>query len=191
MRRRLAASVLLTALAATASAHADVSSWLAIGGGYSLEHDVAADRMHDAGLLSTSIGVGSSPRADWVVGGIFRTTTHFGLGTDLSIGPRVTTGGFSRGDWGLAFDLGVVGRFWNDGDFGRFPAQGVVTLGGPWGLGLALGGQLGDLGSSHLTRGAFMALEVDLLRLTVMRQGTTDAYWLNPSPAGGRNVEPE
>lgn len=196
MRRRLAPTLLSSALAlgvfaCGGQAHADVSSWLALGGGYALEHDVQNDATSDAGLFSASIGVGTTPRAHWVVGGIFRTSTYVGLGTDLSIGPRFATGGFARGDWGVAVDLGMVGRFWNRGDYGRFPVQGVVTLGGPWGLGLALGAQLGDVGSSKLARGGFVALEVDLLRLTVMRQGSTDAYWLNPSPAGGRGEDSE
>jgi hypothetical protein len=35
-------------------------------------------------------------------------------------------------------------------------------------------------------RGLVAVLEIDLLRLTVMRRGATDHYWENPSPAGGR-----
>jgi hypothetical protein len=32
-------------------------------------------------------------------------------------------------------------------------------------------------------------LEFDILRFTLMRQGSTDAWWKNPSPAGGKMPE--
>ncbi len=68
--------------------------------------------------MSFAVGVGSTPDASFVVGGIFRSTTYFNLGTDLSIGPRFASGGFARGDWGAALDVGVTGRYWRGGDYG-------------------------------------------------------------------------
>jgi len=177
----------LSLFAAEKPAHADVSSWLGVGSGLSLQRDGRAGSTETALPLSLSLGGGSSPRAGVVVGGLARSVTHFGLGTDLGLALRVASGGFARGDWGLAVDAGAVARWWNDGDFGRYPFQGVVTLGAPWGLGLALGGQLGTLDDAPSARGAFALLEIDLLRLTVMRQGSTDSIWFNPAPAGGRS----
>ncbi|MDB4996746.1 MAG: hypothetical protein JWM74_4178 [Myxococcaceae bacterium] len=168
-------------------ARADVSSWFAFGGGYGVARDGVASDTSRATTMSMSLGVGSSPRAKLVGGGLLRTVTFFSLGTDLSLGPRFCTGGFARGQWGLAVDAGVVGRFWNDGAYGRFPVQGIVTLGAPWGVQLGLGAQAFNLGSGPSAASGFAVLEIDLLRLTVMRQGATDSTWPNPSPAGGRD----
>jgi hypothetical protein len=33
-------------------------------------------------------------------------------------------------------------------------------------------------------------IEIDLLRLTVNRQGDTERYWYNPAPAGGHLRKP-
>jgi hypothetical protein len=59
-------------------------------------------------------------------------------------------------------------------------------LGAPWGVQLAAGGQLWSLDGGNAAQGVFVALEVDLLRLTIMRQGTGEQWWPNPNPAGGR-----
>jgi hypothetical protein len=125
----------------------------------------------------------------FVVGGVFRSTTHFTLGTDIGVAGRVATGGFARGDWGLALDAGVGARFWKDGDYGRYPIQLVLTGGGPWGLQLGIGADVSNLGGNPPARGGFAVLEIDLLRLTVMRQGSTELWWKNPAPAGGHMKE--
>jgi len=183
-------SILAAAFAFAASegtARADVTSWFAAGGGFGFQRNGAASSNDTAGALTFSLGVGSSSNANVVVGGLVRSVTYFGLGTDLSVGPRVTTGGFSRGEWGLAFDAGIVARLWKDGDHGRTPLQAAVTLGMPWGPQLAVGAQFLSLAGNTSTFGAFAVFEIDLLRLTVMRKGATDAFWFNPSPAGGRD----
>ncbi|MBK6694206.1 MAG: hypothetical protein IPG50_18665 [Myxococcales bacterium] len=167
-------------------ARADVTSWLGVGSGVALQHSEKTGADETVAPLSLSVGVGSSPRAAVVVGGLLRTVTYFSLGTDLGLALRATTGGFARGQFGVAVDAGMVGRWWNGGDFGRYPFQGVVTLGAPWGLGLALGAQVGTLDDAAAARGGFAMLEIDFLRLTVMRQGPTDRVWFNPAPAGGR-----
>jgi hypothetical protein len=64
----------------------------------------------------------------------------------------------------------------------------VLTLGAPWGVQLAAGGQLWSLDGGNAAQGLFAALELDLLRLTVMRQGPGDRWWPNPNPAGGKLV---
>jgi hypothetical protein len=182
----LGASFAALALFAPAIARADVTSWLALGGGYAVERSDPAARSDRAVTLSYSLGVGSSPRANWVFGGILRGTSLLSLGTDLGLAARVATGGFARGQWGAALDAGIVGRWWRHGDYGDYPFRFVLTGGAPWGLQLAVGADVASMSGGTPARGVFAVLEIDLLRFTVMRQGATDAWWRNPSPAGGR-----
>lgn len=186
MRRCLATAFAISLLTAPALARADVTSWLAVGGGYSLQASERRDETSSGGTFNASIGVGSSPHTALIVGGLFRTTTHFGLGTDLGLAARFATRGFVQGDFGFALDTGVVGRFWDRGDYGRWPVQVVATVGVPFGFQLAAGAQFWSVsGGEPFARGGFLALELDLLRLTVMRRGATTSLWPNPSPAGG------
>jgi hypothetical protein len=186
---RLVGAITIGAMASSpAIARADVSSWLAVGGGY------ANQRNHDSGsrdaapAFTLSLGVGSSPLSALVLGLLFRDTTMFGLGTDLGAALRLSTGGFARGTWGVALDAGALWRSWGGGSHGEWPLQGVLTAGAPWGLQLAVGGQLWSLGGGTQAQGIFAALELDLLRLTVMRQGSGEQWWPNPNPAGGKLV---
>lgn len=168
-------------------AHADVSSWFTGGGGYGLQRSETTGNYDRATALSFSIGVGSTPVKSVVVGGLLRTTTFFTLGTDLDLSARIATGSFARGQWGLALDLGPGWRSWGAGaDHGRFPLHAMIVGGGPWGMQLGVGGDFWNIGGEPYARGAVAILEIDLLRLTVMRQGATDRWWENPSPAGGR-----
>jgi hypothetical protein len=160
---------------------------MAVGGGtgWQLNQD-ANPKQHDfAGALTYSIGVGSSPLSSFVLGGLVRGQTFFGLGTDVGLAVRLATGGFARGDWGLALDAGVSWRPWGNGDFGQWPIQPVLTLGAPWGFQLALGGEFWNVSGGTPAQGFYAALEIDLLRLTVTRQGATERWWPNPAPAGG------
>jgi hypothetical protein len=114
----------------------------------------------------------------------------FGLGTDVGAAVRLAMGAFARGGWGLALDLGAAYRPWRGGDYGDAPLQGVLTLGAPWGFQLAVGTQLFSLDTNGNAQGAFAAIELDLLRLSVMRQGgQTEQWWPNPNPAGGREKQ--
>jgi hypothetical protein len=171
----------------TTAARADVTSWLALGGGYGLARNGVASSVDGAGAFSASIGVGTSPHSSLVFGGMFRSMTFVGLGTDISLGARMATGGFARGDWGFAIDLGLGYRYWRGGDYGQFPVQPIVTLGAPWGVQLAVGANVFDIAGGTQAVGGFAVLEIDLLRLTLMRQGSTDSAWRNPLPAGGRS----
>jgi hypothetical protein len=108
-----------------------------------------------------------------------------GLGTDLGVALRVATGGFARGDWGLALDAGALWRPWRGGSYGEWPLQAVLTGGCPWGVQLAAGAELWSVAGGTPAQGFFGAIELDLLRLTLMRQGSTERWWPNPSPAGG------
>jgi hypothetical protein len=167
-------------------AHADVSSWMAVGAGYALERNRVVGENDFATTLTYSLGVGTSPLRPLVLGGLVRGTTFIDLGTDLGVAVRASTGGFARGDWGLAIEAGASWRPWRQSSYGAWPLQGVVTVGAPWGFQLAAGVELGTLTNELSAEGGFVALEIDLLRLTVMRQGATEKWWPNPDPVGGR-----
>lgn len=168
-------------------AKADVSSWLTGGGGYGFQQRDGASSYDRATALSFSMGVGSTPLAPVVVGGLVRTTTFFSLGTDLDLSARIAMGSFARGQWGLALDLGPGWRSWGKGaSYGRFPLHAMIVAGGPWGMQVGVGANFWNIGGDPYAMGAVAILEIDLLRLTVMRQGATDRWWENPSPAGGR-----
>jgi hypothetical protein len=169
-------------------ARADVSSWLAVGGGYAAEvnRDTAARDFEPT--LTYSMGVGTSPLSRLVLGGVLRGTTMFGFGTDLGLAVRAATGGFARGNWGAALDAGVLWRSWGGSSYGDWPLQGVLTIGSPWGFQLAVGAQVWSVSGGVQAQGLFAALEIDLLRLTVMRQGPSERWWPNPAPAGGHEA---
>jgi hypothetical protein len=174
-------------LPASSEARADVSSWFTAGGGYGAQHGAERDAYDRAGAMSFSIGVGTTPLGSVVVGGLLRTTTYFTLGTDVALSARFATGGFARGQWGLAVDAGPGWRSWKLAtNYGHFPLHAMVMGGAPWGLQLGVGADFFNLGSGPAARGAVALLEIDFLRLTVMRQGATDKWWENPAPAGGR-----
>jgi len=173
----------LTFLAA--DARADVSSWLSVGGGAAAQLAQGATTRDVAGTFTYSVGVGSSPRAPFVLGVLYRGVTMVGLGTDVGAAVRLATGSFARGNWGLALDAGVAWRAWGSGSYGDSPLQGVLTFGSPWGLQLAVGAEVWSLDNGVSAQGFFAALEIDLLRLTVMRQGSSERWWPNPNPAGG------
>jgi len=172
-------------LLAPADSHADVSSWLAVGGGGALQRNRDTATRDFVPALTYSVGVGSTPVAPFVLGGLARGTTMIGLGTDLGVALRGATGGFVRGSWGLALDAGAVWRPWRSGSYGMWPLQAVLTGGSPWGLQLALGAEVSSVANRTPAQGVFAAIELDLLRFTVMRQGSTERWWPNPNPAGG------
>jgi len=176
----------LVTLACTArDARADVSSWMAIGGGATSQLNHESSTRDQAGSFTYSIGVGSSPMKALVLGGLLRANIFFGLGSDLGLSARASTGGFARGDWGVALDAGVLWRPWRSGDYGEWPLQAVLTGGTPWGLQLAIGAEVSSVSGGTPAQGVFAALEIDLLRLTVTRQGSSEHWWPNPAPAGG------
>jgi hypothetical protein len=167
-------------------ARADVSSWLALGGGVTTQLAQGAPSRDWAPAFTYSVGAGSSPLAPFVAGVLFRGTTMFTLGTDLGAAVRFATGGFARGDWGLALDAGALWRSWGASAYGNWPLQGVLTLGAPWGFQVAVGATVWSIDGAASSPGYYAALEIDLLRLTVTRQGGTEHWWPNPNPAGGR-----
>lgn len=170
----LALGGLCAALSWTAPARADLSTWLFAGGGAMSWSQGGADRALN-GAIGLDLGVGSSPDARFIFGGLVRTTTLFDQGTDLAVLARGATWGFQAGTFGLALDAGGYARFWGDQSLGF---TGALNLGAPLGITLSLQGSVGTKDAS-----AFGAVAgIDLLRLTVYRQSLLD-WWPNPSPA--------
>ena len=156
-----------------AEARAVVSSWLFLGGGVSgvfPQHTSG----HGDGALQIDAGLGSTPAASVVMGGLFRMQTHFGDGTDFGAFLRTASGGFARGTWGGAIDLGAIVRTWNPSP----GYAGTLVLGGPWGLTLSLGAAR----DGHELTTTTAVFGVDLARLTVHR--SSGEQWMpNPFPS--------
>lgn len=187
--RALAGLAVAASVTFASVASADVSSWLSAGAGHGLKHNDATGSFEGAASASFALGVGTDPLRPVVIGGVLRSTTYFSLGTDLGLSLRAATGGFARGQWGVALDAGPMWRSFGRGEYGRWPIAAMATLGAPWGVQLGLGGEVFRIaGDDAHARGVVALLEIDLLRLTVMRQGKTDRYWDNPSPAGGKKA---
>jgi len=166
----LPAAWALCALAWSPVARADVSSWIFVGAGPS------AIEMQDQGYewqpsLQIETGLGSPPLGSVIFGGIGRLHTHFGSGTDLALLFRTASGGFVRGDWGAALDLGGYQRWWGRESTGGLAS---VVLGAPWGITASLTGGYG----SNDARSVSLVLGLDFARLTVYRQ-SGQSYWLN------------
>ena len=173
---KLIASILglCAALACTAPARADVSSWVYVGGGASSLKQRNLDLKVDP-TLSIDTGLGTSPAHPFVVGGLFKLQALFGNGADLGLSLRVASQGFVTGRFGLALDAGPYRRFWGEGSTG---GQAALSLGAPWGITLSLGGGVG----SNDARQFGATLGVDFARLTVYRL-SGENWFPNPHPA--------
>ena len=158
----------------TRDARADVSSWFFAGGGIGvMPHDQGpTDR---PGTLQLEMGVGSPPHTAIVIGGLLKSMTFFGQGTDLAVVARGATGGFVRGGFGLALDAGAYERWWGPEITTGF--SGSILLGAPLGVQLAMTTEQGR-NQEHVY---IATLGIDFLRLTVYRAALQD-LWPNPFP---------
>jgi hypothetical protein len=164
----------LSVLGTATEARADVSSWLFAGGGASVVNR-SGSTGDVAGSLQLDAGMGSSPAHAVAVGGLVRTRTRFGDGTDLGGYVRTATGGFVRGSWGGALDLGGFGRFWGQTAPGY---GGTLSLGAPWGITLGLDAARDTQGLTTFA----LVLGIDLARMSVYR--STGLSWMpNPFPS--------
>lgn len=173
VRLLLAAASLLVPLAWSEPSRADASSWMSAAAG------VVNWKQGDQGYsldpaLQFDIGVGTTPEASFIFGGLFRVTPILGSGTDLALMARATTKGFQEGRFGVALDAGGYARFWGTDSQGFL---GSLTLGAP--LGFTLSAQAG-LGTDNAMAIGVLA-GFDFLRLTVYRRSMLD-YWTNPYP---------
>ncbi|MFW5739608.1 MAG: hypothetical protein ACOC1F_04515 [Myxococcota bacterium] len=158
----------------SAGARAEVTSWFFAGGGPSwLSEQESAYELDPT--LQLDLGLGTPPSGAAVLGVLARTTTYFGSGTDLALALRASTGGFARGDWGVALDAGAYKRWWGMESSGPLAS---VQLGAPYGLQLSLNAAMGS--DDHRSFGVLFG--IDFLRLTVYRLGG-EQWWPNPRPA--------
>jgi hypothetical protein len=169
---RFLGTMLLGLLASSLSrpANADASSWFSLAGGAGALLE-GGTRSYP-GALQIELGLGSSPASPIVVGGVVKSFSYFGSGTDLALTLRTATGGFARGDFGFALDAGAYQRWWGVNSTGFF---GAVVVGLPYGLQLTAMTEQGT-NDRQAYAGTF---GIDFLRLTVYR-GTTGGYWPNP-----------
>ena len=182
----LAAGSSLALFAAAAPARADASAWAFIGGGTTLWKQAdsnAATGSNGSFLPSGSMileaGVGTTPEARFIFGGLFRLQPIFKHGTDLALLARGATHGFQAGDWGVAIDAGGYLRTWGPQISGGF--AGGVSLGIPLGFTLSVQTQVGS--NQSIAIGAVAG--IDLLRLTVYRESHLK-WWQNPQPSWNR-----
>ncbi|HEX9295340.1 MAG TPA: hypothetical protein VF881_05880 [Polyangiaceae bacterium] len=147
-------------------ARADVSSWFYVGGGMT-----ALSAEQRPGTLQAELGMGSTPSAMVIVGGLMKTLTFFGHGSDLALVARMASGGFVRGGFGFALDGGGYQRWWGESSTGLI---GALVLGAPFGIQVT---GMTERGSNDVrTYGATVG--IDFLRLTVYRT-TATSYWPN------------
>jgi hypothetical protein len=153
-------------------AHADAASWFSVAGGLG-SFSEGATRYYP-GALQLELGIGTSPANAVIVGGVAKTLSYFGNGTDFAFTLRTASGGFARGGFGLALDAGAYQRWWGAESSGFL---GALVLGGPLGLQLTATTEQGtnDVHAYAATIG------IDFLRLTVYRN-TSGGYWPNPLP---------
>jgi hypothetical protein len=182
---RLRFFFLTAALAlAPASALAEPTSWLAVGGGYALERNTVTRSTDTAFALDGAVGVGTPATSPIVVGGVFRATGYVNLGVDMNVSLRIAMQSYAVGDWGLALDLGAGARLWGGGAYGSYPLHGAVILGAPFGFQLTVGVDGWDISQQTPSAiGGFASVGLDFLRLTSMRSGETTKLWANPAPA--------
>ncbi|WP_437679833.1 hypothetical protein [Sorangium sp. So ce131] len=170
----LALGALLAPLVWTSPSRADASAWVFTGAGAVAWKQGDSDFVFD-GALSLDVGVGTTPDAPFIFGGLARATPILDSGIDLALLARAATRGFQAGDFGLALDAGAYTRLWGERSTGF---TGSLTLGAPPGITLSL---QGSIGTNDAVSFAAVA-GIDLLRLTVYRQSFLP-LWPNPSPA--------
>jgi hypothetical protein len=161
-------------LAVSASAQADVSSWMFFGSGPSAL-DFGRDTLEWQPTLLVETGLGSPPSGSVIVGGLGRMHIHFGQGADLALLVRTASHGFVNGDWGAAVDLGGYQRWWGVGSSGGL---GSLVLGAPWGITLNLTAGVG----TNDARTYAAVLGLDFARLTIYRR-SGETWWKNSLPA--------
>jgi hypothetical protein len=157
-------------IATLSSTRADAASWFSLSGGLSAFSDGGARQY--PGALQLELGMGSSPAHAVVVGGLVKSLSYFGDGTDLAFTLRGASGGFARGGFGFAIDAGAYQRWWGEDSYGFL---GAIVLGGPFGLQLT---GLTEQGTSDV-RSYVAMFGIDFLRLTVYRNAS-GGYWPNP-----------
>ena len=175
--RLLSVIVCLSAGLLAREARADVTSWFYAGAGAtSLTPDYGGRNLPFT--LDLETGVGSPPGGKVIIGGLVKSLTLFGQGTDLAFTVRGASGNFVRGGFGFAVDAGVYQRWWGPTDSTGF--LGAIVLGAPFGVQLNL---LTEQGSNGVHAYGATA-GIDFLRLTVYRAAVQE-FWPNPFMPSG------
>jgi hypothetical protein len=180
-----AAAALLALLGASSPAWADATGWASISGGAAIKQgEVVLDdgtpvaSGDDGGQVAPQLqfdaGVGTTPAAPFIFGGLFRISPTLGQRTDFAVMARAATHGFQTGPIGLALEAGGYARADDEASVGFV---GGAVLGGPLGVQLTV---LAHVGTTDEYGGAAL-LGLDLLRLTIYREDLLD-YWPNPFP---------
>lgn len=149
-----------------------------VGAGWSRVQETNLGEGSDFSALLFNAGFGTNPAAPWVLGGVLQGGANFGFGSEWGGALRITSGGYSRGTWGLAFDVGPQYRV---GEHAGAIGSGRLSVGGPWGLALNAGASYGEDEVATFT----VALGVDFARLTVHRTSGLD-WFPNPYPSPPR-----
>lgn len=170
--RRLPLVAFVTVFGAIPTARADVSSWIFVGGGAAnLDLDEGIETVNPI-ALQLDAGFGTAPTGPLVLGFAAKAWTFLDHGTDIGLAARLTTAGYSQGDWGLALDLGGTQRFWGD-SVKTLPST-SLSLGLPWGLTLAATAA----SDFDATQSLVLTLGFDWARMTVHRT-SGDSWWRN------------
>jgi hypothetical protein len=167
-------ATLVGGLLCVSNAQADVSAWGHLGGGAIGWQGGDNDELKASGIMAIDIGMGSSPRSPFIVGGYFKIMPVFDHGVDLGLLARFATQGFQTDMIGIAIDAGLHQRWWGAESTGFI---GQVVMGLPLGFQLAGIG----MGGSNDTYGFGATLGIDLIRLTVDRRHLLE-WWPNPRP---------
>ncbi len=125
--------------------------------------------------MQVESGLGSSPVEPVAVGGLLRMHTRFGEGSDFGLFVRTATGGYVRGSWGAAVDLGGYERWWGQAAPGY---AGTLSIGAPWGITLALDAARDTKDTSTLAA----VIGLDFARFSVYRS-TGQSWFPNPFPS--------
>ncbi len=175
MKRAAALAVFACAWLVPSAAHADAAGWAALGGGVLAWQTGDAEELTVSPTMTIDMGVGTSPEADFLFGGIFRVMPVFTEGADLALMFRFAPSGFQSGVVGFAVDAGGYARFWGEEDNAGFSGDAI--------LGLPLGFEIGAMGmvGSSSTWGVGGFASIDLVRLTVGREHLLE-WWPNPQP---------
>jgi hypothetical protein len=177
--RPVASAALLALCLAPATAHADAAGWAALGGGALAWQTDDGDELTEDELtlsptMTIDMGIGTSPQADFLFGGIFRVMPVFTEGADIALLFRFAPSGFQSGPINFALDAGGYARFWGVESAG-FTGDAI--------LGLPLGFEIGAMGmvGSSSTWGVGGFASIDFVRLTVGREHLLE-WWPNPQP---------
>lgn len=185
----LAVGSSLALCAAAAPARADASAWMFVGGGVlAWKQGKASNPTADnngtfstSGMMTIDVGVGTSPDAPFIFGGLFRIKPIFQHGADLGLMARGATRGFQEGGFGVAIDAGGYLRTWGPEIGAGF--TGGLSAGLP--LGFTLTAQV-EVGTNNAF-GFGAVAGLDLARLTVYRR-TLLKWWQNPQPSWNRTA---